>query len=485
MMDSLKIYEDPLSTRYATREMAALWSAQKRIGIWRRLWVALAEAQMELGLKTADGATPRIRPGQIEALRAKVDEIDFDAAETYERKFRHDVMAHIHAFGDVVPEAKEIIHLGATSCFVTDNAEVILMRSGMKLICAQLASVLRALADFAVAHKDRICLGFTHFQPAQLTTIGKRACLWAQDFLIDLVDLEHRLSELRFRGTKGTTGTQASFMALFDGNHEKVVALDRLVAKKMGFDQIWPVTGQTYPRKMDSQILAALGGICESAHRFGNDLRLLSHRQELDEPFEDSQIGSSAMPYKRNPMRAERMCGLARYGMNLPGNAAQTAAVQWLERTLDDSVNRRLSIPQAFLTADSVLKLALNIARGMKPNPEVIQREVDRIMPYMLTENLMMAAVAQGGDRQELHEMIRVHSHAVTAALKGGAPKNDLLERLGSEKAFQGIDFQAIREKSYLAGRAPEQVIDFLKEELEPKILKYQKNWALEATVER
>lgn len=484
-MDSLKIYEDPLSTRYASREMAALWSSQRRIGIWRRLWVALAEAQMELGLKAADGKTPRIQPSQVEALRAKVDDIDFALADRYERKFRHDVMAHIHAYGDIVPEAKDIIHLGATSCFVTDNAEVILMREGLEMLCTQLASVLKALGDFALSHKDLVCLGFTHFQPAQLTTIGKRACLWAQDFLIDLVELEHRLDQLRFRGTKGTTGTQASFLALFDGDHEKVVELDKLVARKMGFSKVWPVTGQTYPRKMDAQILEALGGICQSAHRWGSDLRLLSHRQELDEPFEESQIGSSAMPYKRNPMRAERMCGLARYGMSLPANADQTAAVQWLERTLDDSVNRRLSIPQAFLTADSILKLALNIARGMKPNPEVIKREVEKIMPYMLTENLMMAAVAQGGDRQELHEVIRVHSHAVTAALKTGAPKNDLLERLAKEKGFQKVDFQAVREKSYLAGRAPEQVVDFLKVEVEPQIAKYKDKVRTGSTVER
>lgn len=482
-MDSFKLYEDPLSSRYASREMAQLWSPQKRIGIWRRIWVALAEAQMELGLVGEGG--PRILPEQVLAMKAKVDDIDFALAEDYERKFRHDVMAHIHTFGDAVPSARDIIHLGATSCTVTDNAEVILMREGLLLVAQKIASVLKALSEFALSHKNLICLGFTHFQPAQLTTMGKRATLWAQDFLMDLGEIEHRLSTLRFRGLKGTTGTQASFMALFQGNHEKVIALDKLLSQKMGFDLVWPVTGQTYPRKMDSMVLDALSGICQSAHRFGSDLRLLSHRQELDEPFEESQVGSSAMPYKRNPMRSERMCGLARYGMNLPGNAAQTAAVQWLERTLDDSVNRRLSIPQAFLTVDSILKLALNIAKGMKPNPEVINREVKKIMPYMLTENLMMAAVAQGGDRQELHEIIRVHSHAVTADLKSGASKNDLLERLQKEKAFEGVSFDAIESDSYLAGRAPEQVEDFIAAEVIPALAPYKDQIQSHSVVER
>jgi len=484
-MDSFKIYEDPLATRYASKEMAALWSPQKRIGVWRRLWVALAEAQLELGLTGADRKTPRIQPSQIEALRSRVDDIDFDAADRYERKFRHDVMAHIHAFGDIVPQARDIIHLGATSCFVTDNAEVILMREGLQRVVRQLAAVLSALGDFALAHKDLVCLGFTHFQPAQLTTIGKRACLWAQDFLMDLQEIETRIDRLRFRGTKGTTGTQASFVALFHGDLSKVEELDRLVARKMGFDKVWSVTGQTYPRKMDSQILEALGGISQTAHRFGTDLRLLSHRQEVDEPFEESQIGSSAMPYKRNPMRAERMCGLARYGMNLAQNAAQTAAVQWLERTLDDSVNRRLSIPQAFLTADSILRLALNIARGMKTNPQVIHREVARIMPYMLTENLLMAAVGQGGDRQELHEVIRVHSHAVTAALKERGGQNDLLDRLAQEPSFQGLDFGQIEKESYLAGRAPDQVVAFVKNELTPAIATYRNQMEKSSQVER
>ncbi len=482
-MESFKLYEDPLSGRYASPEMAQLWSPQKRVGIWRRIWVALAEAQMELGLVGESG--PRILPEQIFAMKAKVDDIDFALAENYERKFRHDVMAHIHAFGDAVPSARDIIHLGATSCTVTDNAEIILMREGLLLVAIKVASVLNALSGFASQHKNLTCLGFTHFQPAQLTTMGKRATLWAQDFLMDLGEIEQRLKTLRFRGIKGTTGTQASFMALFQGNQEKVLALDKLLSQKMGFDLVWPVTGQTYPRKMDSMILDALSGICQSAHRFGSDLRLLSHRQELDEPFEESQVGSSAMPYKRNPMRSERMCGLARYGMNLSGNAAQTAAVQWLERTLDDSVNRRLSIPQAFLTVDSILKLALNIAKGMKPNPEVIDREVKKIMPYMLTENLLMAAVAQGGDRQELHEIIRVHSHAVTADLKLGASKNDLLQRLEKEKAFEGVCFAAIESGSYLAGRASDQVDDFIANEVSLALAPYQSRVHSHAVVER
>src|ERR1051326_7530149 len=343
------MFENPLASRYASRAMVELWGPQRKFSTWRRLWLALAEAQAELGLTTADCATPRLRPEQLAEMRQHLDDIDFARATEHERRLRHDVMAHIHTFAEKCPKARDIIHLGATSCFVTDSSDLILMREGMELLRDQLVGVIDALARFAERWKDLPTLGFTHFQPAQLTTVGKRACLWCLDFTIDFDELRHRAATLPFRGVKGTTGTQASFLALFHGDHEKVRQLDRLVTKKMGFTDSMPVTGQTYTRKIDSQVLDVLSGIGQSAHKYGTDLRLLAHRQEVEEPFEEEQVGSSAMAYKRNPMRAERMCGLARFLMNLPVNAAQTAANQWLERTLDDSANRRLSIPQAFL----------------------------------------------------------------------------------------------------------------------------------------
>jgi adenylosuccinate lyase len=460
-------YDNPLVTRYASREMAELWGPQRKFGTWRRLWVALAEAEQQVGLLADDGRTPRIRPEQIAALREHTDDIDFAKADEYERRFRHDVMAHIRAYGDAAPAARDIIHLGATSAYVTDNTDLILMRDGLRLVRDRLVGVIDALARFAERYRGIETLGFTHFQPAQLTTVGKRACLWCYDFVLDLHELEHRLATLRFRGAKGTTGTQASFLALFQGDHEKVRQLDRLVARKMGFDDVYAVTGQTYSRKIDSQVLDALSGLCQSAHKFGTDLRLLSHRQEVEEPFEAEQVGSSAMPYKRNPMRAERMCGLARFMSTLTVSAAQTAATQWLERTLDDSVNRRLTLPQAFLSADGVLRLALNISGGLVVNAEVIARNVRQLKPYMLTENILMAAVAAGGDRQELHEAIRRHSHAATARVKAGAADNDLLERLRGDPAFAGVDIAALAAEN-LAGRAAEQVDEFLREVIAP-----------------
>lgn len=463
-----QVYENPLVTRYAGRPMAELWGPQRRFATWRRLWVALAEAQMELGLPAADGRSPRIRSDQVVALRRHVDAIDFDRAADYERRLRHDVMAHIRAFADACPEASDVIHLGATSCYVTDNTDLILMREGLGLLRDRLVGVIDALADFADRERDRPTVGYTHFQPAQLTTVGKRACLWCYDFVLDLHELERRGGELRFRGVKGTTGTQASFLALFRGDHEKVRQLDLLVARKMGFDEVYPVTGQTYPRKVDSQVLDALAGLGQSAHKFGTDLRLLAHEQELDEPFEAEQVGSSAMAYKRNPMRAERMCGLARFLGSLAVSAGQTAATQWLERTLDDSVNRRLTLPQAFLTADGVLRLAVNVARGFVVNADVVARNVARVLPYMATENVLMDAVARGGDRQALHERIRVHSNAATAALKAGAARNDLLDRLRDDSAFSGVDFDALLDVRRFVGRAPEQVAEFLAEEVEP-----------------
>ena len=467
-MDSFQFYDNPLVTRYASREMAELWGPQRKFSTWRRLWVALAEAQHELGLLADDGVTPRITPAQLEQLRAHVDDIDFARAALHERRRRHDVMAHIDTYAEVCPDARDIIHLGATSCYVTDNTDLLLMREGLGLLSDGLAGVIDALARFAERWRDLATLGFTHFQPAQLTTVGKRACLWCYDFVLDLHELEHRLHNLRFRGAKGTTGTQASFLALFRDDHERVRQLDALVAQKMGFDSVYPVTGQTYTRKVDSQILDALSGIGQSAHKYGSDLRLLAHRQEIDEPFEADQVGSSAMAYKRNPMRAERMCGLARFLSSLSVSAAQTAATQWLERTLDDSVNRRLTLPQAFLTADAVLRLARNISDGLIVNPDVIARNVAEILPYMATENILMAAVAHGGDRQQLHECIRRHSHAVTAALKAGAIRNDLIDRLRADPLLAGIDFDSSLQPRQFIGRAPQQVDEFLLQEVVP-----------------
>jgi adenylosuccinate lyase len=473
-MDSFQFYDNPLVSRYASRAMAELWGPRRKFSTWRRLWVALAEAEHELGLRGDDGVTPRITAAQIEQLRAHIDDIDFARAEMHERRRRHDVMAHIDAYGEVCPEARDIIHLGATSCYVTDNTDLLLLREGLGILRDRLVGVIDALARLAARWRNEATLGFTHFQPAQLTTVGKRACLWCYDFVLDLHEVEHRLQALRFRGVKGTTGTQASFLALFKGDHERVRQLDWLVARKMGFDTVYPVTGQTYSRKVDSQVLDALSGLGQTAHKYGTDLRLLAHRQEIDEPFESEQVGSSAMAYKRNPMRAERMCGLARFLTSLSVSAAQTAANQWLERTLDDSVNRRLTLPQAFLTADGVLRLALNISNGLIVNAEVIARNVADILPYMATENILMAAVAHGGDRQHIHECIRRHSQAVTAALKEGADKNDLLDRLKAEPLLDGVDFAAVLEQGQFIGRAPRQVDEFLSEEIEPIRQRYR-----------
>ncbi len=471
-MNDYAAYDNPLITRYASREMAELWGPQRKHSTWRRLWLALAETETELGLSADDGVTPRIRPEQLQEMRRHLDDIDFSRAEQHERRLRHDVMAHIHTFGEAAPAARDIIHLGATSCYVTDNTDLILMREGLRLLAGRLAGVIEALAEFARTWKAEPTLGFTHFQPAQLTTVGKRACLWLHDLLIDLVELEQRAAGLKFRGAKGTTGTQASFLDLFRGDHDKVRRLDQLVARKMNFDAVYPVTGQTYSRKIDAQVLDTLSGIGQSAHKWGTDLRLLAHRQEIDEPFEAEQVGSSAMAYKRNPMRAERMCSLARFLTGLPAVAAQTAATQWLERTLDDSASRRLVIPQAFLAADAVLKLAANIARGMVVNTAIIRREVAEYLPYLITENVLMAAVRQGGDRQQLHERLRQHSHAVTARIKEGGA-NDLIERLKADPAFVKIDFDdALRPERYV-GRAPQQVDEFLREHVEPVLARY------------
>nr|WP_238602732.1 lyase family protein [Fimbriiglobus ruber] len=425
-----------------------------------------------MGLPSDDGKSPRITPEHLADLRAHLDDVDLKAAAVHEKRLRHDVMAHVHTLGDVAPKAREIVHLGATSCYVTDNADLILMRESLDALCSSLATVIDALARFAETWKAEPTLGFTHFQPAQLTTVGKRAVLWLFDFVLDLQELERRRDELPFRGAKGTTGTQASFLALFRGDHEKVRQLDQLVAQKMGFDRVFPVTGQTYSRKIDTQILDALSGLAQTAHKWGTDLRLLAHKQEVDEPQEPDQIGSSAMAYKRNPMRAERLCSLARFLMGLPAMAAATHATQWFERTLDDSAARRLYIPQAFLTADALLRIARNVAPGLVVNTPVIARNVREYLPYMATENLMMAAVAAGADRQEVHEEVRKISHAVTAKVKAGTGSTaELLTLLKEKAAFAKLDMTADPRDFY--GRSPEQVVEFIAEYVAPIRQKY------------
>ncbi|QEH37562.1 Adenylosuccinate lyase [Aquisphaera giovannonii] len=464
-MSNREIYDNPLIGRYASRAMARTWSPQVKFSTWRKLWIALAEAEQALGLN--------ITAPQIEAMKAAVDSIDFAAAEAYEKRFRHDVMAHIHAFGDAAPAARPIIHLGATSCYVTDNTDLILLRESLLRIRDRLASVIDALGTFADRWKSLPCLGYTHFQPAQLVTVGKRATLWCQELIFDLEDVEHRLEGLKFLGVKGTTGTQASFLALFDGDHAKVEELDRRVAASFGFDESYAVSGQTYSRKVDSQVMATLAGLGESAHRFGMDLRLLAHERELEEPFEAEQIGSSAMAYKRNPMRAERLCSLARFLMALPAAASQTSATQWLERTLDDSAVRRLTLPQGFLAADAILSLYANIVPGLVVHAAVIDRHLAEQLPFMATENLLMAGVQAGGDRQALHERIRQHSLAAAERLKEGAADNDLIARLRDDPAFPPLNFDDVLDASRYVGRSPEQVEEFLRTEVQPIRVRY------------
>lgn len=458
-------YDNPLIGRYASDEMSRIWSPQRKFSTWRRLWVALAEAEAELGLP--------IQPGQIEAMRAKVDDIDFERAAQEEAVRRHDVMAHVHTFGAACPEAAGVIHLGATSCFVTDNTDLLLIRDSLQIVARRLATVIDHLARFATQYRDMACLGFTHFQPAQPTTVGKRACLWAYDLVLDLEEVEHRLAQLKFRSVKGTTGTQASFLRLFDGDHAKVLELERRVAEKFDFPASFAVTGQTYPRKVDAQVLHALSDVAQSAHKAGSDLRLLQHLQEIEEPFGSKQIGSSAMAYKRNPMRAERMCALARFITSLEASAAQTAAVQWMERTLDDSANRRLTLPQGFLASDAVLLIYQNVAAGLVVHPRVIERRLAEQLPFMATENIMMAAVAQGGDRQVLHERIRQHSVDAANRMKDLDGQNDLLERVRADAAFAGVDLEAEMQPSRFVGRAPEQVDEFVRDVVNPIRARY------------
>ncbi|HET8623066.1 MAG TPA: adenylosuccinate lyase [Gemmatimonadales bacterium] len=455
-------WRSPLGTRYASPAMQALWGDPHRVGLWRRLWLALAETQRDLGLSIPDAA--------IAEMRAHLDDADLAAAARYERRFRHDVMAHVHAFGDQAPAARPYIHLGATSAYVTDNADLIVMREGLRLLLGRLLAVLAALEGFARRHAALPCLAYTHFQPAQLTTVGKRATLWMQDFATDAEELCHRIETMRFRGCKGTTGTQASFLDLFGGDHGKVRELDRRVTARMGFAQAYPVTGQTYSRKADSVVLDALSGVAQSAAKMAGDLRLLQHEGEVLEPFESEQIGSSAMAYKRNPMRAERIGGLARFVLALQSNTGQTAAAQWLERTLDDSANRRLTLPEAFLATDAILVLATNVAAGLEVRESVIATHVAAQMPFMATERWLMLATGAGGDRQALHEVIRQHSLTVAEAVSRGEP-NDLLARLAADPAFRSVPAEALRaelDPSRYTGRSAAQVEEFLTEYLAP-----------------
>ncbi len=464
-------YQNPLVDRYASPGMARLFSDKNRHTTWRRLWIALAEAEKELGLKN-------ITKAQIDEMKTHQDDIPYDEVRRVESRIKHDVMAHLRAFGDQCPAARPIMHLGATSAYVLDNTDLIIMRSGLDIIRQRLIGVIDALSKQARMHRDLVTVAFTHYQPSQLTTVGKRVCLWLQDFLLDLEDLEYRVNTLRFRGVKGATGTQDSFMALMDGDSTEVKKLEELVTKKMGFSASYPVTGQTYSRKIDSQILTLLSGIAQSAHKFSNDIRLLQNLREAEEPFEAEQVGSSAMPYKRNPVLSERIASLARLVICGSLNPAFTAAGQWFERTLDDSANRRISIPQAFMATEGLLNLAHNVAAGLKVNPKIIGRRVRDELPFMATERILMEAVKGGGDRQALHERIRVHSMESTRLIKEGGGDNDLLDRIATDPEFSTVIdkkhlYQMLEPKKFI-GRAPEQVNDFLKEMVTPALKRHK-----------
>lgn len=455
-------YESPFNSRYASREMQELFSPDMKFRTWRRLWIALAEAERELGLN--------ITEEQINEMKDHIDDINYDIAEKKEKEFRHDVMAHIHAYGELCPNAKGIIHLGATSCYVGDNTDIIVMTEALKLTRKKLITAIKKLSEFALKHKSLPTLGFTHFQPAQLVTVGKRACLWLQDLLIDLEDLDFVLSNMKLLGQKGTTGTQASFLSLFDGDHEKVKKLEKIIAGKMGFKDVFPVAGQTYTRKLDSRVMNILSGIAQSAYKFSNDIRLLQSMKEIEEPFEEKQIGSSAMAYKRNPMRSERISSLARYVIVDALNPAITASTQWFERTLDDSANRRISIPEGFLSVDAILNIYINVCDGLVVYPKVIEKHIMEELPFMATENILMEAVKRGGDRQELHERIRVHSMKAGEQVKVYGNKNDLLERIASDPAFNlSMDeLVSVLDPKYYTGRSPEQVEEFITDYIKP-----------------
>ena len=461
-------YESPLSSRYASDQMQYIFSPDKKFSTWRRLWVALARAEMELGLP--------VTAQQVEELEAHLTDIDYDKAAQYEKKLRHDVMAHVHTYGEACPNAMPIIHLGATSCYVGDNTDVILMREGLCLIRDEIVRVLDKLAKFARQYKALPTLGFTHFQPAQLVTVGKRATLWMNELLLDLADVEYRIANLKLLGCKGTTGTQASFLELFDGDHEKCRALDQKIAAEMGFTATAAVSGQTYSRKVDYQVVSTLSGIAQSASKFATDLRLLCHLKEVEEPFEKNQIGSSAMPYKRNPMRCERICALARYVMADAVNPAITAASQWFERTLDDSANKRISVPEAFLAVDAILNIYINVAGGLVVHEKVIEKHILEELPFMASENIMMDAVKRGGNRQELHERIRVHSLEAGKNVKDRGLSNNLLDLIAEDPAFGMTreELTAHMEPARYIGRCPQQVEDFLREYVQPVLNAHQ-----------
>jgi adenylosuccinate lyase len=455
-------YRNPLVERYASSEMSAIFSPAFKFGTWRRLWLALAEAERELGLEIPDSA--------IAAMRAQLENIDLGRAAELEKRLRHDVMAHVHHFGEVAPDAKAFIHLGATSAFVTDNTELLQHRDALLLVRRRLLACIAALAPFARTHRALPTLGFTHFQPAQPTTVGKRATLWIQDLLLDLEEIDFRLANVRFRGARGTTGTEASFLELFNGDGSRVDELNRRIASAMGFDRLYAVTGQTYPRKTDYAYLASLAGIATSSSKFAHDIRLLQHLKEIEEPFEDDQIGSSAMAYKRNPMRTERITALARHVIALTIDPAFTAATQWLERTLDDSANRRVAIPEAYLGIDAVLLLQHNVSAGLVVRPGVIRRHLDDELPFMATETILMHAVRRGGDRQDLHERIRRHSVAAAERVKDHGERNDLMERIIADRAFamDRREIEGMLDPARFTGRAAEQVDNFLENEVEP-----------------
>jgi adenylosuccinate lyase len=467
MLERRDTYESPLAARYASREMRHNFSDDKKFRTWRRLWIALAESERELGLD--------ITEAQVAELRAHADDIDYATAARYEKELRHDVMAHVHAWGEQCPEARPIIHLGATSCFVGDNTDLVCLRDGLALVRGRLVEVVRALRSFALEWKSLPTLGLTHYQPAQATTVGKRACLWLQNFVHDLADLEHAATLIRFRGVKGTTGTQTSFLELFGGDHDKVRELDRRVTQKLGFERTFGVTGQTYPRQLDFRVGQVLSSIAQSASKFAVDVRLLSGRREIEEPFEAKQIGSSAMPWKRNPMRCERICSLARLVISALDNLAHTAANQWFERTLDDSANRRVSVAEMFLATDAVLTLLQNVAAGLVVHPAVVRRNLDEELPFLASEALMMEAVRAGADRQDVHEALRLHSRTASEAIHRGEP-NPLKELLAADERFGAVRerVDVLLDGSRHVGRAPQQVDEFIGDEVDPVLDGYR-----------
>jgi len=467
MPNDRTLYVSPLVERNASPEMAELFGAQKKFSTWRRLWLELAKAQKKLGLN--------IKRSQISQMARHLDDIDFKKAAKYEKKFRHDVMAHIHTFADAAPKAGPIIHLGATSCFVGDNADLIIVREALELTAAKLATVIDLLGEFAKQYRALPTLGFTHYQPAQLTTVGKRATLWCYEFVMDLQEIEHRLQTLPFRGVKGVTGTQASYLELFDGNRSKVKQLDKMVAAAFGFEKICAVTGQTYQRKIDTMVINALALIAQSAHKMCNDLRLLANLKEIEEPFEKSQVGSSTMAYKRNPMRCERATALSRFVLSLASSPQMTASEQWFERTLDDSANRRVVIPEAFLAVDGILQILINVVDGLVVYPKVIEARVAAELPFMATENIMMAGVKAGGNRQELHEKVRLHSQAAAAQVKQFGRANDLIGRLKADISFAKVNLDKLLEPKAYIGRAPQQVDEFVRNVVTPIRRRYSK----------